>query len=114
MSYRVVITEQALARIDQQVAFIAVDAEAPLNAARWLARVLAAAEMLESMPRRCPYAPEHGHHPFEIRALNIDGFLLLFAINDADRTALALDARHARQLPRPDEIPPAPPSRPGG
>lgn len=104
MIYRVIITEQALARIDEQTAYIAVEANAPLNAARWLSRVLAAADTLESMPRRCPKAPEDGHHPFEVRALNIDGFLLLFTINDDDRTVRVLNARHARQLPRPDEL----------
>ncbi len=105
MSYRVIITDQALARIDEQTAYIAVEAEAPLNAARWLSRVLAAADTLGSMPRRCPKAPESGHHPFELRALNIDGFLLLFTIDDDDRTVRVLNARHGRQLPRPDELP---------
>jgi plasmid stabilization system protein ParE len=106
LSYRVLITEQALARIDEQAAHIAVDAGAPLNAARWLSRVLAAAETLESMPRRCPRAPEDGHRPFEIRALSVDGFLLLFTIDEGERTVTVLNARHARQLPRPDELPP--------
>lgn len=104
MTYRVIITEQALARIDEQTAYIAVDGTAPLNAARWLSRVLAAVDTLGSMPRRCPKAPEDGHHSFEIRALNIDGFLLLFTINDDDRTVMVLNARHARRLPRPDEL----------
>jgi len=104
VNYRVIITDQALARIDEQTRYIAVEGQAPLNAARWLSRVLAAAETLETMPRSCPKAPEDGHHSFEVRALNIDGFLLLFTVNDDDRTVRVLNARHARQLPRPDEL----------
>ena len=106
MIYRVVITEQALARIEEQTRCIAIEGQAPLNAARWLSRVLAAAETLETMPRRCAKAAEDGHFPFEIRALNIDGFLLLFTVSDEDRSVRVLNARHARQLPRPGEISP--------
>lgn len=104
--YRVVITEQALARIGEQARYIAIEGQAPLNAARWLSRVLAAAEMLETMPRRYPVASENGHHPFEVRALSVDGFLLLFTVSDEDRAVRVLNARHARQLPRPGEIVP--------
>lgn len=103
---RVVITEQALARIEEQARYIAIEGQAPLNAARWLSRVLAAAEMLETMPRRYPVAPENGHHLFEVRALSIDGFLLLYDVNDDERTVRVLNARHGRQLPRPGAIVP--------
>jgi hypothetical protein len=39
MTYRVIITAQALDKISEQVEFIAVKSSAPLNAARWLERV---------------------------------------------------------------------------
>lgn len=108
MKFRVVITNNALARIDEQVEYIAFESEAPLNAARWLERVLDAAATLETLPRRCPRAPEDGHHPFEVRALNVEGFLLLFTVHDAERTVYVLNARHSRRLPQPGAVSPPP------
>jgi len=104
--FRVVITDRALARIDEQARFIAVECEAPMNAARWLAPVLAAADSLETMPRRCPLATEDEHRPFDVHGLDVDGFPLLFTVDDGDRTVRLLGAGHARQLPRPDELAP--------
>jgi plasmid stabilization system protein ParE len=104
MTYRVIITAQALDKISEQVEFIAVKSSAPLNAARWLERVFDAAESLESMPRRFPSAPESAHHAEDVRAFSIDGFLLLFVIRDADQTVHILSARHGRQLPQPDDL----------
>lgn len=104
MKYRVVITEEALQRIDEQVRYIAQAAQAPLNAERWLNRVLAAAEELAHMPMRCPIAPESKFFEFDIRALNVDGFLLLFTISREDRAVIVLSARHGRQQPRPERV----------
>jgi plasmid stabilization system protein ParE len=106
VNFRVIIAATALARIDEQARFIAVEAQAPLNAARWLGRVFAAVTTLETLPRRCPKAPEDGHHPFEIRALDVDGFLLIFTVHDTERTVYVLNARHSRQLPQPDVVSP--------
>lgn len=108
-TYRVVIADAALDRIREQVRYIAVECHAPENARRWLTRVLAAAETLETMPERCAKAIESAFRPFEIRALNIDGYLLLFVVNEEDRTVLIVNARHGRQLPRPDDLPEAEP-----
>jgi len=103
--YRVLITDEALARIREQARYIAVESQAPQNARRWLDRVLAAADTLERMPRHCRRAPEEALRPFVIRALNIDGYLLLFTIDDESRTVLVLTARHGRQRPRPKDLP---------
>lgn len=106
MRYRVIITDQALRRIEEQARYIAEEGHAPLNAARWLSRVLAAADELETMPRRFARALEDGHRGLEIRDVNIDGYLLLFTIDDATGTVFVLNARHGRQMPRPEEIDP--------
>lgn len=106
MKYRVVITDQALGRIEEQARYIAEVGHAPLNAARWLSRVLAAADELETMPRRFARSLEDGHRGLEIRDINIDGYLLLFTIDDGARTVFVLNARHCRQSPRPDELEP--------
>ena len=104
MIFRVVITDQALKYIEEQANYIAVEGQSPLNAKRWLSRVMAAAASLELMPRRNPRAPEAGHHDFEVRALNVDGFLLIFVVNDIDQTVRVITARHGRQLPNPEDL----------
>lgn len=99
MSYRVDLTDEAWAKIRAQAHYIAEEAQAPLNAARWLARVLEATGTLENHPKRCPKAIEDAFFPVEIRMLNVEGFLLLFAVNDDARVVSVLNARHGRQLP---------------
>jgi len=51
MSYRVLITRPAYSQILEQARYIAVDCHAPLNAARWLQRLLEAADTLAQFPR---------------------------------------------------------------
>lgn len=109
MTYTIDVAEEAIARIRAQARYIAVEEQAPLNAERWLLRVLAAADSLEQFPRRCPMAAEAEACNFEVRALNIDGFLLLFTINDELKKVRVVTARHGRQLPRPDGLPNEPP-----
>ena len=53
MSYRVLITPTARALMLEQARYIAVDCQAPENAARWLEGVFDAAETLAEMPYRC-------------------------------------------------------------
>lgn len=59
----------------------------PLNAGWWLARVQDAGDTLEQSPRRCPLALEDTSFTFELRVLNIDGFILLFTVDDTSRVA---------------------------
>jgi plasmid stabilization system protein ParE len=99
VTYRVEIAPEALEHIRLQAHYIAVVAQSPDNAARWLTRVLEAADSLEHYPRRCPLAPENDMVVYEVRAKSVDGFLLLFIINDTDRTVTIVNARHARQRP---------------
>jgi len=105
MSYRVVITPSARAKIFEQARYIAVDCQSPHNAARWLERVFDAADTLAAFPRRCSLAPENGFRDFEIRRLLIGDYFLLFTVVERDRTVWVIGFRHGRQLPRPDELP---------
>jgi plasmid stabilization system protein ParE len=106
MSYRVVITEPALAAIREQAFYIAVDQQAPEAAARWLRGVFDASDTLSEMPRRCARAPEDAKRPYEIRWLGVGSFVLLFTIVDETKTVWVIAARHSRREPRPDELPP--------
>jgi toxin ParE1/3/4 len=104
MSYRVLITAAARAKILEQARYIAVDCEAPLNAERWLERVLDAADTLAAFPRRCPLAPENDFRDFEIRRLRIGDYFLLFTIVEKNRTVWVIGFRHGSRLPRPEEL----------
>jgi plasmid stabilization system protein ParE len=104
--YAVVIPEHVAAKLREQARYIAVDGKSPLNAARWLERVLDAADSLSTAPRRCPKAIESAFRPYDIRSLNIDGYLILFTIDEDARTVLIVNVRHGRQLPQTDELPP--------
>lgn len=99
MTYRVDLTEEAWSKIRDQARYIAEEAQAPLNAGRWLSRILEAAETLERWPKRCPVAVESAFFPFEVRSLNIDGYLLLFVVDDDAGEVRVLNARHGRQRP---------------
>lgn len=100
MIYRVDLTDEAFDKIRDQARYIAEEGGAPLNAGRWLARVLDAVDTLEQSPRRCPLALEDPFFSFELRALNIDGFMLLFTVDDDDRVVRVISARHGRQEPQ--------------
>jgi len=99
MRYRVDLTDEAWAKVRAQAMYIAKEAGAPLNAGRWLERVLDASETLDHSPRRCPLALENPFFPVELRALSVDGFLLLFTVDDDAGVVRILSARHGRQMP---------------
>ncbi len=105
MSYRVVVTDTALEAIRGQARFIAIDQQLPVTAARWLRRVLDAADTLADMPRRCSLAPEDAYRSYEIRWLDIDDFMLLFTVVEETGTVLVIGARHSRRLPRATDLP---------
>lgn len=105
MTYRVIVTDSALERIEEYGTYIAVDQQAPEAAARWLKRVLDASETLSEVPRRCALAPENEHTPYEVRWHAVGEFLLLFTVVEKDSSVYVIGARHGRRLPRPDELP---------
>ena len=109
MTYRVVISPDARAAILEQARYIAEEQQAPLNAARWLAEVLRAADSLEHWPRRCPKAPEDAYRDFDIHKHVVKGFTLLFTVVEESRTVWVVGARGAGQLPKIDALPSEPP-----
>ena len=111
MTYRVAITASAQASIFEQARYIAVDREAPLNAQRWLESVFDAADTLAALPHRCSLAPENEFRDFEIRRLLVGKYFLLFTIVEEEKTVWVIGFRHGGRLPRPDELPDAPPEQ---
>jgi len=105
MTYSVRITPLAEAAIREQARYIAIDCKAPLSAARWLSRIFTAANTLDTWPRRCSKAEEYRYRDYEVRQLDVQGFLLLFTVVDETKTVWVIGARHGRMQPRPDELP---------
>ena len=106
--FSVVVTDTALAQIAAQARTIAVEAQAPENARRWLERVWNAVDSLEQSPRRAGMAEEDAYVEYEVRRLVVGSHLLLFTVDDEHRMVRVIGLRHGHRLPRPDELPPDP------
>lgn len=105
MIYDVRLTAQTREAIYAQARYIAEDCGAPRNAAKWLDRIMEAIESLEKFPRRCALAAENDHRPYEIRKINVGGYLVLFTVDDDARTVTMIGFRHGRQRESPDALP---------
>ncbi len=103
--YAVELTDSALASISAQARYIAVEAQMPVNAQRWLERVWKAVDSLEQWPRRAAKAAEDAYVEYEVRQLVVGSHLLLFTIDDDRRKVWIVGLRHGHRLPRPDELP---------
>ncbi len=98
-------TPKAYDSIDAYLDFIAIEQQAPLNAQRWLKKVLRAVITLRSFPHRCQLAPENQFRTYEIRMLRVNRCIFLYTIDEHERVVRVFGFRHASQLPRPDELP---------
>jgi plasmid stabilization system protein ParE len=103
--YRVIITPTVLAAIEKQAEYIAKQAHAPLHASRWFERVFAVADSLAEMPERFPIAEESTRQSIFVRRVSIDGYFLLFTIDEQSATVAIVAARHGRQLPLEPDAP---------
>jgi len=105
MKYKVRLTDQTRQCIEDLATWVAVTCHAPLNAARWLTRVMHAIDSLALWPRRCAIAEESQFRPYEIRQLNVGGYLLLFTISDKNKTVWIVGFRHGRMKSSADLLP---------
>ena len=99
MTYRVLVSNDALDAVRAYLDYIAVSQQMPLTAARWWEKALARVETLRFMPRRCPLAPENELSDYELRMLIVNHCLFIFNIDDATRTVRVVKFRHSAQLP---------------
>jgi hypothetical protein len=108
--YTVHITDTAFELIREQARYIAVDCKSPLNAARWLEQVWDVVDNLEQMPARHGLADEDVFKAYEVRRALVGDHLLLFTINETARKVWIIGFRHGARLPRPNDLPDAPPT----
>ncbi len=76
--YKVEIKPLAEENLKNIFLFIAEDS--PANALRWYQHLVAKIQSLETLPKRCPVAPESKGVEQEIRHLIIDNYRALFSI----------------------------------
>jgi plasmid stabilization system protein ParE len=93
--YRIDVTEPANGEIEEIEDWIA--AESPVAAERWAAGLFEVLRSLDTMPARCPLAPEDQDHSEEIRQLIYGRYRVLFTIRP-DRVEI-LHVRHGARLP---------------
>lgn len=99
MKCRVIMTPKAFAALEAYVDYIAIEKEAPLNAARWFEKAWSMVQTLKEFPHRCAYAPENESSRFTIRALRVDKCLFLFRVIEDQKTVRIMGFRHGSQLP---------------
>jgi plasmid stabilization system protein ParE len=98
--YTVELTDEAWAAIEAQIRFIAVDRQAPENAARWSRRLLQAIDDLELLPHRYPVnEPQTAEHGVEIRRMVFEKtYLIFYTIDEAQHRVVVVSLRHGARL----------------
>ncbi len=104
--YAVELTEAALAAIDAQARYIAVECQAPLNAQKWLERIWDAVDSLAQLPHRAVRAEEDAYVDYAVFQLVVENHLLLFTVDEERGTISIIGLRHGHRLPRPSDLPP--------
>ena|ERR1700722_17114466 len=105
MKYVVEVTDAAFDAIRAHARYIAVERQAPINAARWLEQIWDAIDGLEEMPRQHNLAAEDAFKPYEVRRALVGNYLILFTIDDHSRKVWVIGFRHGSRLPRPVDLP---------
>lgn len=105
MSYRVVITDGALADVEKFLDYIEFDQGMPLTAQRWWRKALAKVETLRMFPHRCPTPPDNDLRDYTIRAMIVDSHLFLYRVDDERREVQVFGFRHGSQLPQQEKLP---------
>jgi len=105
MKYRVILQDDAIQAIEKHARYIAEQQQAPLNALRWLKKILLSVDTLEQFPHRCPFAPENEIRDYEIRMLVVQNCLLLYNIDEDIKAVQVVGFRHGSQKPLGDDLP---------
>lgn len=93
--YQLEVTAPAEQEIEAVEDWIALDS--PEAAERWSQAIFAALKTLDTMPSRCPLAPENDSHVAEIRQMIYGSYRILFTIQPG--RVVILHVRHGARLP---------------
>lgn len=100
-TYRVRLSDEALAAAEAYLRYIDQEQGEPLAAWRWWQKATEAIGSLSRMPDRCPPAPENEHTELTIRMLRVDRCLFLFTVEEDSAVVQILKFRHGSQQPNP-------------
>jgi toxin ParE1/3/4 len=101
MLYRILWTDRALARLEEQADFIA--AENPGAARRMLEQVFMRVDGLAEMPRSGRVYP--GTDDLDLRELVVGAHRVIYRVAEQEQMIQVLTVRHGRQRPlSPDEL----------
>ena len=104
-SFAVEMTASCVEAIAEQARYIAMVAQAPANAQRWLKKVLEAVDSLETWPCAASLAEEDAYVAYEVRQLVVGSHLLLFSVDQDQGRVWIIGLRHGHRLPRPGSLP---------
>lgn len=96
--YEVILSPGVQAAIVEQGLFIAFEADAPVNADRWIDSVEAAIEALAEHPHRHQLLDDDGTR-WPLRQLVVGSHLVLFRVDEVRRRVLVVGFRHGHRLP---------------
>lgn len=103
--YAVEVTDTTAAAILAHARYIAVDRCEPMGAQSWLESAWDVVDSLETMPKRCPIAPEGEVVPYEVRSILAGSVTLLFTVDEPRATVWVIavavrDSCHGRTICR--------------
>jgi plasmid stabilization system protein ParE len=101
--YQVIVTPEAQASIRE--AFLHIYAGSPLNAERWLRRLYAEINTLESFPERCTVARESEFLEEDLRQLLFKSHRVVFSVDSANRAVYVHEVRHAKRRALGEPVP---------
>lgn len=105
MTYRVAITDAAMADVGKFLDYLEFEKKVPLTAQRWWRKALKRVDSLSNFPHRCPKAPEDDLRDYTIRAMVVDSHLFLYRVDDEQREVEVFGFRHGAMEPREGRIP---------
>jgi addiction module RelE/StbE family toxin len=101
MTYRLLITERAVADLTEIRDYIAV--RSPSNAVKFLEKLLSKFDLIEALPETFAKAPEDKSVPYTLRQFIVKPYRILYRVVD-DRVEI-IHIRHAARLPaKPDDL----------
>jgi len=100
MKYHVCFTARAKRSIDEYIGYIASDRQEPVNAGRVLQAIYQSIDTLETMPYRCPMAPENDEVQYTVRMLIVKKTLVvLYRVDEGAKIVTVIGFRHGAKSP---------------
>lgn len=96
MIYHFSVIIQPTAEDDLENAYLYIAQESPKNALNWFSQMQSEIRSLETLPFRCPLAPENNVFDQEIRQLIVGKYRVLFTVQSP--YVHILHVRHGAQL----------------